>query len=152
MTRGIDPLKVSRENIWEYSQNKPALIIEDMARVFDLGTKNQRQKIYKILMARGVNKWFRCRSEIIHLKNAMKTQVREIQAELTHLHAQLKPHEILKNLDRDKPEDLVIIKKRNELHKRIGYLRGYLAAKTENGAIIRKICHSQRWVDWRYKL
>ena len=118
MSRGhecLSPASVSPSNIWEYRQNRPSLIIKDMR---ELGIKETTTA--KVLMARGVYKWFACRRDIIKLKD-------NIRDELARNYRAVERKEVRRGT--------------KEYHR----LRGYTMALEVIRAHLRKICHSERW-------
>ena len=111
----LSPIEVSPDNIWQYKQNQPSLIISDMAT---LGIPERVTA--KILMARGVYKWLAARRDFIKLKNS-------IRDELTSLYRAIEKGEIQRN---------------SPAHFEA---KGRIKALQEVRAEIRKICHSERW-------
>jgi hypothetical protein len=112
----FDKVDVRREEIWAFKQNKPTLIAKDLELFYDV----PRRSTYKILLARGVFKWFAVRRDLIKLKDHWKSEVRWA---ITLIH-----------------KAKSIKDRRNHW-----YLKGYLKAKEECRADIRKLCHSDRW-------
>lgn len=116
MTIKMNPLHVTKENIWEYAQNKPSLIADDLARLYGV----PRADSLKILMARGVFKWLNVRRNIIAAKDRWKKEITWIIELIKHCK---KEHDI----------------------KTLYYLRGYLRAMEDTRKEIRAMCHSERW-------
>ena len=113
----MDPLTVSKENIWNYKQNKPSYIARDLKEFFGVPIK----ATLKVLMSRGVFKWFAVRRELISFKE-------ELYKEIVALHDEIKE---LKQAD-------------NNL-ARLGYARGRLHELQRSRNHIRKMCKSERW-------
>jgi hypothetical protein len=67
----IDPLDVSKDNIWNYAQNKPTLVAKDL-ELFGVPKK----VTYTILLARGVFKWLNVRRSLIKLKDLWKERIK----------------------------------------------------------------------------
>lgn len=111
-----DPFNASPLNIWDYKQNKPSLIAKDMLDKFNI----PEVLTLRILMARGVFKWFTVRRNLIKQKNTWKQKIKED----------------LKSLSEAK-------KKKD--WARAQYLRGKLKALSDCRKDVRKMCHSQRW-------
>lgn len=103
------------ELIWNIEQNKPSLIVGDFEA---LGI--DPETTHSILLARGVYKWLSVRRLLIKTKDAWKETIKDTLAKLREA------------------------KIPNNAYQ-IGYLRGYLKAKEECRADIRKLCHSERW-------
>lgn len=121
----MNPLTVSKENIWQYRQNKPSLIAKDFE---DLTNLPQRMCL-KILMARGVFKWLKIRRDLIRLKESWKKQITLMQGAIRA------NRENINTKERPTYAD----------HYRHGYARGYHDALTECRNQVRRLCHSQRW-------
>lgn len=64
-------MMLNSKSINHARQNKPTLIVNDMARV---GV--DPSYAYHSLLKRGVFKWFKARREVIRLKNALKDKIR----------------------------------------------------------------------------
>ena len=124
----MSPLNVTKKNIWNYRQNKPSLIAEDLYIRYNVPKK----QTLLILMARGVYKWLAVRRDLIKVKIKMKGEVRILNELLCLLKYNLK---ISKKDSRDYQKKKI----------RLTYLRGYLKAKEEDRAIIKALCHSERW-------
>ena len=60
-----------------FRQNSPELIIRDAKRLLHLDD-DQLEILRRILLARGVNKWFKARRDIIKLKHDIKKQIRAV--------------------------------------------------------------------------
>ena len=130
----MNPLDVKPDNIWNYAQNKPSLIAKDFSEIYGIAPA----ETLRILMARGVFKWFSVRREIIKLKNKWKEQVSYYN-------------------DKVRFDKMVVrCKSKNATyadHYRYGYSRGYLDALTACRKEVRDLCHSERWTapDFDYK-
>ena len=111
----MDFQNVSKENIWNYKQNKPSLIVKDLKQ-----HGLDEETIYKILLSRGVFKWLAVRRDLIKLKNVWKDRIKATLA------------------------NIALQKKENNPYK-LGYTRGYLKAYEDCRAEIRVLCHSERW-------
>ena len=72
MNRKGDKEMVTRTTINSQKQNKPTLVVADMARI---GV--DPQFTYHVLLKRGIFKWLAGRKQIIKLKNTLKDKVRE---------------------------------------------------------------------------
>ena len=73
LTTDLNPLEVSPENIWQYKQNKPKLIANDLNKLYNI----PKNITHKILIARGVYKWLSVRRNLIKLKDVWKTRLTE---------------------------------------------------------------------------
>lgn len=111
----LSPLEVSPNNIWEYNQNRPILIARDLNYYYGIPIESS----LKILMARGIFKWFANRRQLIKLKDNIKRELTDLQ-------------DNQKSLKRSNYELFLQNK-------------GRIKVLTEVRAEIRKICHSQRW-------
>jgi len=69
--------EVSPKTIWNFRQNNPNLIVEDARKYLKLNT-GQCELLRKILLARGVNKWFKVRRDLIAYKKQVKHTLKDI--------------------------------------------------------------------------
>lgn len=120
----MNPLEVKPQNIWEYTQNKPSLIANDMEQLFNV----PKLATLKILMARGVFKWLSVRRELIKIKNIWKNKIVKLNNEI----------KILKSFVKNNPDNPV-------KQYSYGYAKGYKKALEDCRKEIRKMCHSERW-------
>jgi len=158
ITRGL----VNAETIYNEKQNYPELIVEDILKEIDflitfyiekgLADKRQytlsdeetllnelkidlRNKIYAILLKRGVNKWLLVRKLLIRLKKLYQEEInntlKEIQTLKKEMERLIHPPKRMKDEHR-------ILKERLKLLSRI---RGELFT----------LCNTPRWVVWFYK-
>jgi hypothetical protein len=114
----FDYENLNPKNIWELEQNKPSLIAKDFS-YFGI----PHNITYKILLGRGVFKWFAVRRSLIKLKNEWKERIKITIADIHYT----KVHY----------EEIGAYK--------LGYLRGYLRAMEECRGEVRALCHSSRW-------
>lgn len=130
---------INRKNIWNYKQNKPTYIVDDLVNAVmahfrtDMNPAGRaRDMIYESLLKRGVFKWLSVRRQLIRLKNTWKSRLIEATVEQLKL-----------------SEGETTGKQR----QRITYLRGYRKAIEECRKEIRTLCHSDRWQapDFDYK-
>ena len=117
MKHNASPLEVSPTTIPQYCQNRVRYVLRDATTVLGLDNE-QVAGLAKVLLARGVCKWLRCRRDIIRAKHEWKGRITEIQAEL---------------------QDGVTGKRREQLR---GELKALIRCREE----VRAICHSNRWV------
>jgi len=111
----MDPLKVNKQNIWSYRQDKIKYIVNDF-----LHFGVPAEVTLKIMMARGIFKWLAVRRDLIKLKNTWKERI-------------------------NKTLFLIREAKANRSYGRLMWLRGYLQVYQECRAEIRGLCHSDRW-------
>lgn len=109
-------LDVAHRNIDQYKQNSVYLIARDFEEHFNI----PQQEAFKILMARGVFKWFAVRRNLIKLKDSWKERV-------TLIIKIIKASKKLRDF--------------RSLYYYRGYLKGYEDARKE----VRALCHSSRW-------
>ena len=60
---------MDEKSIWNERQNKPTLIVRDLAPFVD------QDFVYEVLLRRGVFKWLSARRKIIKLKNTWKARI-----------------------------------------------------------------------------
>ena len=65
----------TKNNIWDYRQNKPHYIVEDIIKKYP---NVDPSIIYSILLKRGVFKWFSVRRLLIKLKHNWKKEIAEL--------------------------------------------------------------------------
>ena len=68
----MNPLEVSSSNIWNYPQNKPSLITRDFYDLYGIPQLDSA----RILMSRGVFKWFAGRRKLLKLKESIKAELK----------------------------------------------------------------------------
>ena len=69
----MNPLEVSSENVWNFPQNKPSLITRDFLELYGIPQLDSA----RILMARGVFKWFAGRRKLLKLKEKIKVELKQ---------------------------------------------------------------------------
>ena len=111
----ISPFRPTREQIWNYRQNRPTLVARDL-ELYGV----PREITHRVLLSRGVYKWLAVRRDIIKLKNVWRDRITSIIADI-------------RRAKRDQDRDKLL------------YLRGYLRAHEECRAAVRAMCHSDRW-------
>ena len=73
-------MKCTRLTIWNFRQNKPSLIVNDIIKEYpDVNP----DFIYTVLLQRGVFKWLSVRRDIIKLKNEMLNEIRNLSHKKT---------------------------------------------------------------------
>jgi hypothetical protein len=112
---GVGGPSPNPRTIWQLAQNRPTLIARDLGR---WGVPID--ETYRILLSRGVFKWFAVRRELIKLKNAWKEAVAIALSQIAEY------------------------KRLGDVKKR-AYWVGYLHAMEECRAGVRALCHSPRW-------
>lgn len=65
-----------RENIWTFEQNKPSLVVEDLAE-----SEEERDAIFSSLLRRGIFKWLNVRRLLISLKDQWLFRLKEADFE-----------------------------------------------------------------------
>lgn len=60
---------MNSKTIWEERQNKPSLVVRDLAHLVDEDT------VFEVLLRRGVFKWLAVRRQLIRLKDLWKGRV-----------------------------------------------------------------------------
>jgi hypothetical protein len=82
--RDSDFIKATPENIWNYRQNHPELVIEDL-RNTNLFSEEQLFLVRQSMMARGINKWLKVRRDLIQYKIAIKKSFPKLQNSINYL-------------------------------------------------------------------
>ena len=101
------------QHIWEIRQNRPSLVARDLEK---FGVP--REVTHKVLLARGVYKWFAVRRDLIRLKNEWKD-------ELSRLYRQVE------RMKKGTPEHRELV--------------GYIKTLERCRAQVRALCHSERF-------
>lgn len=70
------------KTIGGFRQNHPELIVRDLKELLGLGDGGV-EIVRNVLMARGVNKWFKVRRDLISYKHALKDEVKRVVSELS---------------------------------------------------------------------
>ena len=124
---------VSKETIWNESQNYPDLIVDDILSLIDdyyyITTEREelRNRLYAILLKRGVNKWLMVRKLLIRLKKIYQYKVKELQRELEKA------------------------KQKNTNHCDIALLKKEMTCYSDIRRDLSTLCSSPRWVIWNGK-
>lgn len=66
-------MKCNKTTIWNFAQNKPSLIVQDITNRYPNVSSNF---IYEVLLKRGVFKWLSVRRDLIKLKDIWKNEIR----------------------------------------------------------------------------
>jgi len=135
LERGLKP-----EFQWQWKQNYPELVVEDIIDVFPLlENKSQeyvRSWLYADLLFRGINKWLFIRYMLIRYKKLMKDWRDEYYG----------LWQILKNIIANtETADMETIVKRYHL---LGYFRGKFEAYRIVRADLKTLCNTPRFVVW----
>lgn len=120
----LNPLNPHPNNIWNFEQNKPSLIAKDLYEIHGVPIIDT----LKILLSRGVFKWFAVRRDLIKQKDIWKEQIKKLHIE----------QKKLKELIKKDPEN-------PSLQFKYGIIKGYKKALEQCRAEIRAMCHSERW-------
>uniref|UniRef100_A0A6H1ZSU7 Uncharacterized protein n=1 Tax=viral metagenome TaxID=1070528 RepID=A0A6H1ZSU7_9ZZZZ len=109
--------KVTKQNIWNFEQNKPSLVVKDICEKYP---EVDPDFVYEVLLKRGVFKWLAVRRDLIKLKNVWKDEITELNKTLSFA----KSHKVSYKFEKEKGIINTLIKCRQS---------------------IRKLCHSDRW-------
>jgi len=75
-TDKLDIRDVNPVNIWNYKQNHPELVIEDIRR---MGASDHIMEIVRTsMLARGINKWLKVRRDLIAYKKKLRNDIKEL--------------------------------------------------------------------------
>jgi len=123
---------VDRERIWNYEQNVPDLIVDDIIEFwykegFDIYREEEiRNFLYSVLLKRGVNKWLFVRKLLIRYKKLLVEQIHEEEKKMKEA------------------------KKRKDW-KEYYYHKGRLSVLGEVRKDLKLLCCTPRWVIWNGK-
>lgn len=93
------------KNIWNFRQNMPELIVRDLEKYLRLNI-DQKEVVRQILLARGVNKWFKVRRDLIAYKKKVRKAIKALnEVKLQHkkerkITAYVMEREVVKTLEK----------------------------------------------------
>lgn len=142
---------VDKKRIYSEKQNYPELVVEDIIELIRpfiefLATNKQqeeaeedmRNKIYAILLKRGVNKWLFVRKMLVRLKKKYQQKIKDITQTLQEDKERYKSGDIPQLYDS---------LSNKEYWKLKGELKAYMKIREE----LKLLCFTPRWVVWCYK-
>jgi hypothetical protein len=94
----------------QMAQNKPSYIVDDLAHI-----ASSEDRVYWVLLRRGVFKWLAVRRRLIRLKDEWKRRAKDAAAS-----------------------------RQEATGAQVNYWKGYIAALNECRAEVRALCHSPR--------
>ena len=119
--------QISKKQIWNYNQNLPDLVVDDLISELNIeDNENNRDKIYSILLKRGVNKWLMVRKLLIRLKKLYQEDIKKCQNDLNEA-------------------------KRSEDYTRYSNLKIKIRLLYKIREQLKLLCQSPRWVIWNQK-
>ena len=122
--------EVSPRTIWNFKQNNPELVIEDVKEYLELN-EEQCEMLRTIMLARGINKWLKVRRDLIAYKKQIKHEIKEIEKRKFKLKQEMKDFGYSERVYR---EYLAY----KEVHKKLMQIRGDLKG----------LCMTDRWQIW----
>ena len=137
-------LDATKDNIWNYRQNHPELVINDM-RSLGYG-ESIIKAVRSSMLARGINKWLKVRRDLIAYKKLIKHQIRQHAQEIPKLKKEMTD----KWVDFSNATPIQI----HEYHKaRERYLisKELLKYKEIVRADLKTMCMTDRWQIWEGK-
>jgi hypothetical protein len=137
------------ENIWNYKQNHPELVIKDL-QSFNLPIFVQ-DIVRQSMLARGINKWLKVRRDLIAYKKLIKHQVKELMIEVSQLKKELKENYVsIQQFEKGE-------KSLDEFLKYNNTVKNYLVAKDKLKLLqkirgdLKSLCMTERWQLWENK-
>ena len=73
-------MKCNESTIWNFAQNKPTLIVQDIITKYP---NVESDFIYKVLLQRGVFKWLSVRRDLIKLKDEIRKEITKLNGKKT---------------------------------------------------------------------
>lgn len=141
-------LDCSPDNIWNYEQNNPSLVIKDLKEVYpDIDEK----VIEKSLMARGINKWLKVRRDLIAHKKSLKNEIKDLMKKII-THKTILCEKYVTNRQVESGVK-TIYEYSDYVQAQINYLKDKEKLKflqNERG-VLKALCMTERWQDWRGK-
>jgi len=136
--------KVTPINIWNYKQNHPELIINDLKNE---GFTEEQINIVRIsMLARGVNKWLKVRRDLIAYKKLLRHEIKQLMDDVGKLKINMTNKWC--NFNNASVYDV------HEYHKaREQYViaRELLKYKQKVRSDLKKLCMTNRWQIWEGK-
>lgn len=145
--------EATSENIWNYQQNNPNLVLADIRNFIDNIWQFRNNKetlkdaivntVKQSMLCRGINKWLKNRRDIIAYKKVIKNQIKELQKQIPVL--KQKSTETFADFKTTTPYQIF-----EHMQERTKYLLAKEKLKTlmEVRTALKAICMSDRWVDW----
>ncbi len=130
---------LSPSTIAAEKQNKPSLIVKDLAPLVATladSPGGAEDRVYEVLLRRGVFKWMAVRRDLIRLKDFLKEDI------TTSIAFQ---HELQNKRREVRQFDPTNHRKRRRLALKIAEERGYRKGIEFARALIRSLCRSPRW-------
>jgi len=157
------------ENIWNYRQNHPELVIKDIQNSNTLKTISETlenegiiQKgflmntiidlVRQSMLCRGINKWLKVRRDLIAYKIGIKHEVKELMNEVIILKKQLTDSFVEIDFTKDiSVEDF--LKYDQYKNNQTNYLKAkeLLKYKTKIRGDLKALCMTERWQIWKDK-
>lgn len=72
-----DIFKATSDNIWNYKQNHPELVIKDL-KTLNI-SENIQSIVRQSMLCRGINKWLKVRRDLIAYKKQIKHKIKKLQ-------------------------------------------------------------------------
>ena len=141
--------KATPENIWNYRQNHPDLVIKDLD---ELHIPHSIQfAVRKSMLVRGINKWLKVRRDLIAYKKGIKHQIKELIVKIPKLKEELHNNYVsIQQLEKGE-------KSLDEFLKYENISKNYLIAKDRLKLLqkirgdLKALCMTERWQIWENK-
>ena len=133
-----DIFAATPENIWQYRQNHPKLVLEDCMR--HGFTKEQIEVVKQSMLVRGVNKWLKVRRDIIAYKKRLDKLIAVSDRLAKHAKEVMTKYYCYPG-DRNYPiylQALIQYQTNKKIRLRLIAIRKDLKA----------LCMTDRWQDW----
>jgi len=136
---------VDKKLIWNYDQNNPELVVEDILK--EMQSKNVywtfdqfKDFLYATLLKRGINKWLFVRRLLIRYKKWIVVKINELENDANH----------------EKETAIKLFKKEqytkgNRHMTKYHRMRGEIKAYNQVRKDLKIMCMAPRWVVWNYK-
>ncbi len=135
-------LDVTPENIWNYKQNHPELVIKDLK---EFGFTNEACDIVRIsMLAKGINKWLKVRRDIIAYKKLMRHEIKQLQEAIPLLKEEMSEKWV--NFDKATKQQITDYFKAREKYI---IAKESLKIKEKIRADLKSMCMTNRWQIWR---
>jgi len=136
--------KVTPINIWNYKQNHPELIINDLKNE---GFTEEQINIVRIsMLARGVNKWLKVRRDLIAYKKLLKHEIKQLMDDVGKLKINMTNKWC--NFNNASVYD---VHEYNKAREQYVIARELLKYKQKVRSDLKKLCMTNRWQIWEGK-
>lgn len=144
--------EASPENIWNYRQNHPKLVLRDLENEWETIKERGLPHLIAVarqsMLVRGINKWLKVRRDLIAYKKQIKHRVKEADAEFASLKSTM--NERYCTVDDVASGEKTVV----DYHAYLGILTAYCAVRERRKVLsqirgdLKAMCMTNRWQEW----